>query len=45
VTSAQQVAVGAALTARLVDGELDTLVRAVRARADGGLAREEGRQL
>jgi exodeoxyribonuclease VII large subunit len=43
VTSAKQVAVGADLTAKLVDGELDTLVRAVRARADERLqSREEG---
>jgi exodeoxyribonuclease VII large subunit len=38
VTSINQVAVGSELTARLVDGELDTSVRAVRALAGGGLA-------
>jgi hypothetical protein len=37
VTSTNQVAVGAELTARLVDGELDASVRAVRSRAGGGV--------
>jgi exonuclease VII large subunit len=36
LTSINQVAIGAELTARLVDGELDTSVHAVRARAGGG---------